>query len=124
METDFARGLDSLATRYGAAALVKIGELIQAEEPEMPAASEAVRWLGRRQEAQTHALRLWLIEQALSSPVPAIRDSAGLALASLDDPSAIPTLQAAIARERIEELRQDLELVLDQLESARRCPSS
>ena len=69
---------------------------------------------------QLHKDKLELCKKDLFSESHYVRDEAGLGLASLDDPIAIPEIQNAIAREKNKELKKDLELVLNQLEETKR----
>jgi len=80
------------------------------------AAADIVRSLARIQHAESHNDRLWIAERLLTSDSPLTRDASGIAIAELNDPHAIPALQAAIDAESIPELRKDLEAVLRDLE--------
>ena len=114
--TEFSRELSYLVWRYGETAVDLIADLIVNEKIDAEVASEALRWLGRVDHAPTCQRRLWLLEKALFSSSPKIRDGAGLGIASMDDPHAIPYIKQAIEKESIQDLRQDLEQVLEQLE--------
>jgi len=78
-------------------------------------AAEALKELGRVRDAVSHASRLGALERALASPSPMTRDGAGLGLARLKDPSAIPYLRDSITREPHAELKADLQLVINEL---------
>ncbi len=52
---------------------------------------------------------------ALSAPFPIMRDGAGLGLARLGDPDALPHVRRAIERERDLQIREDPILVADEL---------
>lgn len=124
MERAFSRELVSIVQKYGDRAMEPITHLLIRERVDAEEASEALRWLGRLRHGQTRAYRLWLLERCLLCSSPSVRDGAGLGLASLDDPDAVPYLQRAISRETCDELREDLAQVLAQLERARPWPSS
>lgn len=115
VESEFSRKLLLIIEKYGELAIRALGLGILANEWNPEVISEALRWIARIADPSTYASRLWLLERSLFSPHSRIRDGAALGLASLDDPSAIPYLEAAIAREPIRELRGDLEQALDQL---------
>jgi hypothetical protein len=116
-ESNFSRSLVSFIYEYEISALEIIGDLILNKKVEAEPASEALRWLGLIEHSATYFYRLTLLEQALSSSSPQIRDGAALGLAFMDDPSAINPLKSAIKREKIELLKQNLNQVLVQLET-------
>lgn len=78
-------------------------------------AAEVLKELGRLRNVTSHATRRWVLERALLSPWPFTRDGAGLGLASLGDPGAIPSLRRAVEREPNPRLRADLQMVIDEL---------
>ena len=78
-------------------------------------AAEILKELGRVQNAASHASRLWTLERALSLPSPFIRDGAGLGLARLSDPDALPYLHRALEDESNAQARADLQLVINEL---------
>lgn len=122
MESRFSTALSSLIQIHGTAAVEVIHELISAGSRWRQPASEALRWLGRLEDPPTHAARLWVLEQALQHPSAQVRDAAGLGLASMDEPHAIPALIEAIARESVPSLRQGLQQVLNELRETAACP--
>lgn len=75
-----------------------------------------IRQLGEADDSETQEFRRHLLEAALFHSNFLIRDSAGLALASMDDPKSIPAIQAAIEFEPLDTLKGDQRLVLTQLE--------
>ena len=77
--------------------------------------------LGRMNDSITRNRRLWILESGLFSSSARIRDAAGLGLASLDDPHAIPYVRKAIDEERCDELREDLQQILEQLQETAQC---
>jgi hypothetical protein len=121
METEFSKELARLVRRHGKAAIEVVTALIVNENIDAEMAAEALRWLGRMDHPPSYRDRLWLLERSLFCSSAQVRDGAALGLASLDDPHAIPYLQQAIEREKCVELRQDLEQVLEQLESTLQC---
>ncbi len=116
MESDFSRNLSEFIASFGHFAMETIIPVILSERTNTEVASEAFRVLGRLNHKTTYRDRLWLLERGLYSDSARIRDGAVLGLAFLNDPLAIAPLKFAIERERIPELRQDMEQVLDQLE--------
>ncbi len=116
MESQFSRELNYFVWRHGETAVDLMADLIVNDKIDAEVASEALRWLGRVDHAPTCQTRLWLLEKALFSSSPKIRDGAGLGIASMDDPHAITYIKQAIEKEGVQDLRQDLEQVLEQLE--------
>jgi HEAT repeats len=119
MENPLSRGLTTLVTAYGPLSKDILAKLFEDKSVSPEVLSEALRWLGRMVDQQTYEARLWLIERALASPAPVVRDGAVLGLSSMDDPRAIRYLRLAAEREELPELRSDMLQVLDQLNSGR-----
>jgi hypothetical protein len=117
MESSFSRELISFVERYGNTVLESITCLIVYERVDPEVSGEALRWLGRIEHAESYKYRRWLLERSLSLSSTRVRDGAILGLASLDDKHAIPYLKLAIGKEQCFELKADMELVLEQLES-------
>lgn len=116
MESDFSRNLFNFIKSYAHSAMEAIIPVTLSNQTNTEVASEALRILGRLNHKATYRERLWLLERGLYSTSARVRDGAVLGLAFLDDPLAIAPLKSAIERERIPELRQDMEQVLAQLE--------
>lgn len=114
METNFSKALISLIQCYGNDAVEVLTEFVVSEQVNPEVASEALRWIGRVEDLSTQQSRLWLLGRSLFSASSRVRDAAVLGLASLNDPEAVLVLEAAIRREHIDELRQDMEQVLNQ----------
>jgi hypothetical protein len=115
MMSSFSKGLYDLILNYGYLAMQQVTYLITKDIPNPDVSSEALRWLGRLDDASTYDWRLWLLKKSLTSDSPLVRDGAALGLTSMHDKSAIPDLQEAISQETIAELRTDLRQVLDGL---------
>lgn len=121
MESEFSKELVSLIKKYGNDAMEGLAYFIVYEKVNAEVASEALRWLGRIDSTRSYHFRLWLLERSLFCSTERVRDGAALGLASLDDPHAIIYLKQAIQWESCTELLEDMEQVLAQLESTRRC---
>lgn len=121
MESQFSKALISCIKRYGNAAVRVLTEYIVSEHVNAEIASEALRWIGHIEDASTYESRLWLLARGLLSASSRVRDAATLGLAFLNDPQAIPLLEAAIQRECIQELREDMKQVLEDLRCAPPC---
>lgn len=77
--------------------------------------AEVLKTLGRIRNPASHASRLWVLERALNLSSPFIRDGAGLGLARLADPGALPYLRRAVETEPNAQTRADLQAVIDEL---------
>ena len=119
MDSDFSNELIQLVKRHGKQAIEVITYLVLYGKAGQELGSEALRWIGRIEDQDTYDYRRWLLERTLTCSSAMVRDGAGLGLASMDDPHAIPSLQKAIERERCAELRENLGQVLNQLQE---CP--
>jgi len=116
MESDFSRNISDFIASFGHSAMEVIIPIILSEQTNTEVASEAFRILGRLNHKITYRDRLWLLERGLYSTSARVRDGAILGLAFLNDSLAIAPLKSAIERERIPELRKDMEQILAQLE--------
>lgn len=119
--SDFLRGLTSLINLHSNDAIAVITPFVLRESVNAEVISETLTALGRIEHLPSYKFRRWLLESGLASSSPRIRDSATLGLASMRDPHAITYLQRAIQQEPSEELRQDMQSVLDYLERIRKC---
>ena len=115
--SSLSRGLLALIRDNGAVAVEVLANLIVGRRVDDEAASETLRFMGRVRHLPTHSLRLWLLERCLNHPSAPVRDGALLGIASLRDPRAAPHLRAAMVREPIPGLREDMEQTLEFLEN-------
>ena len=111
-ESDFSNQLKLYIFRYGKLAIDVINHYFVAESVNKEVLSESLRVIGRIKHQQTYRDRLWLLEHGLFNASSCIRDGAIIGLSSLNSKDAIRTLQVAIEREKIPELRQDMEQAL------------
>lgn len=119
MESEFSAHLTSLVQTYGPFSRDILAQIFEDNTISAEVLSEALRWLGRMEDQPSYEARLWLLEKALSSSSPTVRDGASLGLASMDDPRAARYLEAALERETLPDLRHDMEEVLRQLTNRR-----
>lgn len=116
MTNEFQEGLEEVVERYGAPALSAVESLILNEEIKSSIAMEALQYIGDTDSSRWHDERRTMLERCLLESQSAwVRDGAGLGLASLDDPRSIPKIEEAISYTTSQALREDLTLVLDQL---------
>ena len=121
MTNSFSEGLEEVIEKYGEPALRETQDIILNEETKSAIAMEALQYIGRTDSETWKNERRKILENCLLNSGSAwVRDGAGLGLASLDDPGSIPVLQAAISKETSKALKQDLYLVLDQLQDTLR----
>lgn len=122
---DFGHRLQSIIREVGVPAVDAIAQAIQRRGTRDSLVFEALRHTGMIEHPPSYRRRFDLLVEGLNSPSPRVRDGAGLGLAFLDDPAAIPHLEEAIRKERVPDLKNDLQLVLDQLvETATSAPSA
>lgn len=120
-ESEFTLALEKVIKTYGNYALVNIGKIILSDQCDQEVKNKTLLKFGNISHNQTHTNRLRLLENCLDAPSSYTRDAASLGIASLDDPRSIPAIKAAIERENIPELREDLILVLEQLQDTKKC---
>jgi len=120
-ESEFSSQLGRLVRKFGNFAIEAIENLISNRKVNAEVAAEALRWLGRMKDRQTHASRFRLLKVSLSSPNPMVRDGAVLGLTSLGDRGAVDSVKRAIQVEKCDELREDLVQLLEFLENGNQC---
>jgi HEAT repeat protein len=117
MQSEFVDELILYILKYGSRAVNAISSIILTESAKPQVIFEALRWLGRLTHPMSYYSRLFLLERSLLSSSRWIRDGAALGLASMKDTHAIPYLREAANKEKIQDLRRDMEDVLAHLES-------
>jgi hypothetical protein len=115
MTIRLGKNITSVVEKYSSSAIDVLAAIVSSENPPAEVLSHVLRWLGRMKHPTSFRKRLWLLRLSLRSPSAVIRDGAALGLAALGSRLAIPSLRAAIERERIPSLRSDLQQVLIQL---------
>jgi hypothetical protein len=119
MDSAFSIRLIQCIKQYGDYAINELAHLILNEVVDDEVASEALHQLGHIEHLASYKARLWLLEKSLLACSSAmVRDGALLGIALFDDRQAIPYLRRAIQQEQCPELRESIEQVLEQLESA------
>lgn len=115
----FSQGLSSLLNKFGDATITELAPFIIGEKASAESAAETLKCLSRYESRVAYNYRIWIMERALQSPSSWIRDAAGLALESMDDPTAIPYLKEAISKESNAGLCQYLQMVVEYLSRKR-----
>ena len=122
MTNEFQEGLEEAIDNYGELALKAVESLVLNEETKSSIAMEAMRYIGYTYSEKWHDERRRMLERCLDRSRSAwVRDGAGLGLASLDDPKSIPALEKAILNETSGALKEDLKMVLNQLQDTMMC---
>ncbi len=114
-ESDFFLELGGIIRTYSDNILKAIAEYEITSSSEEQLLSKALYHLGDLNHSPTHVSRLHLLEKLLNSSSRWIRDGAALGLEAMDDVHAIPYIEQAIQTEKILDLKNDLEQVLDSL---------
>ena len=118
MESSFSRTLDSLIRSYSNDAVVEVKRILTHTDISLDVRKSAsTAWAIEHN--PTSQSRLSLLIDHLWSEQVGVRDCAALGMASMDDPSAIYLIQHAVRVEKSDRLREDLQLVLDQLIATR-----
>lgn len=114
----FSEGLEQAIVEDGEPVLHEIAELILGKKTKSSIAMEALQYVGYA-ESRTYlnARRKMLERCLLESDSAWVRDGAGLGIASINDSRSISALKKAIRRESSEALKEDLNLVLKQLQA-------
>jgi hypothetical protein len=112
----FIDALGDLINRRGAAIFPALTALSPAGETSPEVIAEILRWLPELCSNRYRHDLLWILKHHLFNKSNWIRYGAALGLASLKDNRAISYLRDAIRRERISDLRQDLEQIVSYLE--------
>ena len=116
MSNSVTENLPELIARDFSSVIPALVSAIEMQRTTPIIAAEVLKTLGRLQNPASHALRRWALERALTLTSPFIRDGAGLGLARLADPGAVPYLRRAA--ESDPQTREDLQLVIDELSEA------
>ncbi len=124
MDNEFIEELRLYILKYGTKAIDAIANIIANGSVKPLVIFEALRWLGSITPTCAYRSRLLLLERSLRSPSRWIRDGAALGLASMEDVSSIPDLRNAIDKEKIQDLRKDMETVLHHLEHIAQCQNT
>lgn len=114
-ENDFADLLRLYLDKDGSKAVYVMENVLAGNRYGPQLTSEALRWLGHITHSESHNARLLFLARSLRNLSRWVRDGAALGLGSMKDSRAIPTLKAAIGREKIIDLREDMEAILKSL---------
>ena len=118
-DSDFAQGLSRVVQQHGDAVLPAL-KIVLDEWVSYPGlVGEALRRLGQVNHAPSYERRRFLLVYVLLSDASSlIKAEAALGVASLNDPWAIPYVEAAVRREPVDRIRRVMQAILDQLRAA------
>jgi hypothetical protein len=112
IESELAEGLTLLHRRFSRRLWQSLKRRLVRPLQDIEVAAEVLRWSGRIEvTGQEHEERLGLLVLGLSHHAPIVRDGATTGIGCLNDAVALAHLQTAIEREKIRELREDMENV-------------
>jgi hypothetical protein len=114
MESHLSRELQNLFSSDGKATLIALAKMLGSADANVVA--EALRTVSRIEDPRLTEDRRWLLEAGLSHRSPLVRDVAVSGLSVPGSRRSISALKKAIAQERIETLRSDMEELVDELE--------
>ena len=121
MDSKFSTAVHWIVQKYGDESVLKLSRMLKKGQA---STQEALLQLGLIEDSATHTTRLAVLEESLKSGLVGLRDAAGLGIASMDDPRALPALHKALDRETSSRLLYDLHLVVEQLERTQQCQDS
>ena len=115
MGSNFSRGLVSAVLEHGMTALTAAEQVIIAGNTNVEVLGETLVQIGTIEDPTTHGRRLTILTDALESEDVRVRDAASLGLEAMESASAIPAIEAALAREPSAQMRNNLATVIDHL---------
>ena len=115
MESRFSVGLHLAVIEHGTTDLVAIERVILAGNTNSELLGETLVQIGAVDDLATHDRRLAILTKALQSQDVRVRDAASLGLESMEDASAIPALETAVAGEQSKRMRKNLIAVIGSL---------
>ncbi len=114
VESKLSRDLELLVRECGVTAIDALRS-IDAVVVRPSVVAEALRTLGKIEDVATRDSRFAVLSHFLGHMSPVIRNGALIGLSVMEDPRAIPYLQAALARERNADLKRFIERTMVQL---------
>ena len=115
MESQFSQGLHSAVVEHGKTALLAIDRVILAGNTNAELLGETLVQIGAVEDPATHDRRLAILTRALQSQDVRVRDAASLGLETMEDASAIPAIETAVASEQSKRMRKNLIAVIGSL---------
>ena len=121
MDSVFSRNFHALIDTHGVRAIDALRAYMDSDRANGEYVGEALKELGEREDAETHAARFDLLTECLFSVSDVlIRDDVSLGIAALDDPAALNAVETALANEPTEFLQYSYTLVVEQLRETKK----
>ena len=115
MDSDTEAQLGEFVSRYSAVGVRRLVAYLASDCVKSRTVSDIIRVLGRLEHEESHNDRFWIVARFLSLGTPLARDASAVALEDLGDPRAIPKLEEAVGVESVPELRDGLQIALEEL---------
>jgi hypothetical protein len=118
MESNFSLSLTKIIQLHHQLAMQAIVNLIDTQKFNLVSVGEAMRVIGRLEDSDTYRTRFEVLTHNLLSKYLVVRDGALIGLGSMNDPEAISYIEEAIKNEEVEESREDMKQILEDLNTS------
>ncbi len=118
MDSDTETQLGEFVSRYSATGVRHLAAYLASDYVKSRTVSDIIRVLGRLEHKESHNDRFWIAARLLFLGAPLTRDASAVALEDLGDPRAIPKLEAAVGAESVPELRDGLQIALEEIKKS------
>ena len=118
MDSDTETQLGEFVSRYSATGVRHLAAYLASDYVKSRTVSDIIRVLGRLEHKESHNDRFWIAARLLFLGAPLTRDASAVALEDLGDPRAIPKLEAAVGTESVPELRDGLQIALEEIKKS------
>ena len=116
IESQFSKGLQNLF-RYDPTTIIQsLRNRLTSNDADPEVLAEVLRWASRQDVNSVRDLVVDLLSVGLHNASSLVRDAAALSLAHLEEAAAVELLKRALNREKVPELREDLEDLILSLE--------
>ena len=119
MDSSLAREVVSAIEAFGDAAVEAVKKIMDSGRANVEIVGELLRQLGYMEDIWSHRARKDVLASKLESPDPRIRDAASVGISALDDPSLLESVTRAFGRETSILVKENLKLVMDQLQETK-----
>jgi len=114
-ENEFTHRVKQLVKTNGVSAVAEIAAVLFRSQIHSELVAQILLCLGRIEDDATYYARSAVLQCGLSSLSADVRDAAAVGIASMSDLNAIPSLERAVAREIIKDLKVDMQKALLEL---------
>ena len=119
IDSSLSRDVISAVEAFGNAAVKAVEKITDSGSANVEVVGELLRQMGYVEDIWSHQARREVLARKLESSDPRIRDAASVGIAALDDPSVLEHITRAFARETSTLVKQNLKLVMDQLQETK-----